>query len=211
MLPVGLHWKALPESLMIPHADTLNTCCYDVDRKLYAACARARLMNERIAGDQPVNSTSWIAVGRRSIGRAVSKDFRHFSPPEIVVSTGAEMPPTHVLYTNGKPLLPGAPDHHVMFPWIGELENDGGDVWLLSSADGWTWSRVPAGPVVSRGKWGEPDGAFVTCSGNLLEYPGQRLSIGYRGSPIPHKYPGRDITQRKGLFPGVPGASGRGP
>jgi hypothetical protein len=61
---------------------------------------------------------------------------------------------------------------------------------------------------VSPGPWGEPDGAFVTCSGNLLEYPGEKWGIGYSGSPIPHKYPGRDLAQRKGLFPGVPGVSG---
>jgi hypothetical protein len=95
-----------------------------------------------------------------------------------------------------------------MFPWVRELENDGGAVWLLSSADGRTWSRVPGGPVVAPGKWGEPDGAFVTCAGNLLEYPGDVWGIGYGGNPIPHKYPGRDITQRQGLFPGVLGIGG---
>jgi hypothetical protein len=62
--------------------------------------------------------------------------------------------------------------------------------------------------VVSPGEWGEPDGAFVTCSGNLLEYPGDKWAIGYSGNPIPHKYPGRDLAQRHGLFPGVPGVSG---
>lgn len=206
--PDGLHWQSLPEPLMIQHADTLNTCYYDVDRKLYVAHVRAWQVNERIADGQPANSTSWITVGRRSIGRAVSRDFRHFSPPEIVVSTGVDMPPSHVFYTNGKTTLPGAPDNHVMFPWVWELENDGGAVWLLSSADGWTWSRVPGGPVVSPGEWGEPDGAFVTCTGNLLEYPGDKWAIGYGGNPIPHKYPGRDLAQRKGLFPGVPGVGG---
>ncbi|MBN1851140.1 MAG: hypothetical protein JW829_00390 [Pirellulales bacterium] len=206
--PDGVSWQSLPEPLTIHHADTLNTCYYDVDWKQYVAYVRAWQVNERIADGQPANSTSWITVGRRSIGRAVSRDFRHFSPPEVVVSTSADLPPGHLFYTNGKTTLPGAPDNHVMFPWVWELENDGGAVWLLSSADGWTWSRVPGGPVVSPGKWGEPDGAFVTCSGNLLEYPGDRWGIGYSGNPIPHKYPGRDLAQRKGLFPGVPGVTG---
>ena len=31
---------------------------------------------------------------------------------------------------------------------------------------------------------------------------------GHNGHPIPHKYPGRDLAQRQGLFPGVPGVSG---
>jgi len=206
--PDGLHWKTLPEPLMIQHADTMNSCYYDADRKLYVAYVRAWQVDERVAAGQPADSTSWISVGRRSIGRAVSRDFRHFSKPEIVVTTGADMPPSHVFYTNGKTTLPGCPDNHVMFPWVWELENDGGSVWLLSSMDGWHWSRVPGGPIVSPGKWGEPDGAFVTCSANLLEYPGDKWAIGYSGSPIPHKYPGRDLAQRKGLFPGVPGVSG---
>src|SRR5512139_1771726 len=91
--PDGLHWRSLAEPLMIQHADTQNTCYYDVDRKLYVAYVRAWQVNERIADDQPANSTSWITVGRRSIGRAVSRDFRHFGPPEVVVATGADMSP----------------------------------------------------------------------------------------------------------------------
>lgn len=111
---------------------------------------------EPIPEGQTTHFTSWITVGRRSIGRVVSRDFRHFSKPEIVVGTGADMLPSHVFYTNAKTALPGCPDNHVMFPWVWELENDGGAVWLLSSPDGWTWSRVPGGPILSPGRWGEP-------------------------------------------------------
>lgn len=204
----GIHWNVLPEPLMIQHADTLNSCYYDVDRKEYVAYVRAWQVNERAPGYVPDNSDVWIGVGRRSIGRAVSKDFRHFMPAEVVVSTGTDMAPSHVWYTNGKTTLPGCPDNHVMFPWLWELEKDAGSVWLMSSADGWTWSRVPGGPVVSPGSPGERDGSFVLCSGELLEYPGDKWCIAYSGAPIPHKYPGRDIAQRKGLFPGVEGVSG---
>ena len=186
----------------------MNTCYYDVDRKLYVAYVRAWQVNERIADDQPANSTSWITVGRRSIGRAVSRDFRHFSPPEIVVSTGADMPPSHLFYTNGKTTLPGCPDKHVMFPWVWELENDGGAVWLLSSADGWTWSRCRADRWCRPASGASRTARSLLCTGNLLEYPGDKWGIGYSGNPIPHKYPGRDLAQRKGLFPGVPGVSG---
>ena len=206
--PDGIHWTSLPEPLMIHHADTLNTCYYDLDRRQYVAYVRAWQVNERVPEGQPADSTSWITVGRRSIGRAVSTDFRHFSKPEVVVSTGADMAPSHLFYTNGKTTLPDCPDNHVLFPWIWELENDAGSVWLLSSPDGQHWSRVPGGPVVAPGPWGGPDGAFLTCTGNLLEYPDGRWGIGYSGAPIPHKYPGRDVTQRKGLFPGVSGVSG---
>jgi hypothetical protein len=206
--PDGLHWTTLPEPLMIQHADTLNTCYYDVDRKEYVAYVRAWQVNPRAAGEALAGPDSWIGVGRRSIGRAVSKDFRHFGPPEIEMSTGADMAPSHLFYTNGKTTLPGIPDNHVMFPWVWELESDGGSTWLLSSADGRFWSQVPGGPVVSIGAPGEGDGGYVVCSGNLLEYPGGRWCLAYGGNPIPHKYPGRDFNLRKGLFPGVAGVGG---
>jgi hypothetical protein len=138
----------------------------------------------------------------------LSSDFRHFSKTEVVVATGADMAPSHLFYTNGKTALPDAPGDHVMFPWVWELESDGCSTWLLSSADGWTWSRVPGGPVISTGAPGAGDGGYVVASGNLLEYPGDRWGIGYSGNPIPHKYPGRDVRQRKGLFPGVESVSG---
>ena len=204
----GIHWQSLPEPLMIQHADTLNTCYYDVDRREYVAYVRAWQVNPRAPGTQKEDPDSWIGVGRRSIGRATSRDFRHFGKPEIVVSTGADMPPSHLFYTNGKTTLPGIPDNHVMFPWIWELESDGGSTWLLSSADGVFWSRVPGGPVVETGVPGSGDGGYVVASGNLLEYPGDRWGITYGGNPIPHKYPGRDFDKRKGLFPGVRGVSG---
>jgi hypothetical protein len=206
--PDGIHWTPLSEPLMIQHADTLNSCYYDIDRKQYVAYVRTWQVNERAKGYVPDDSAVWIGVGRRSIGRAVSKDFRHFTPAEVIVGTGADMAPSHVWYTNGKTTLPCCPDNHVMFPWLWELEKDAGDTWLMSSTDGWTWTRVPGGPVVSAGKPGQRDGSFVLCSGELLEYPGDKWCITYSGVPIPHKYPGRDISQRKGLFPGVEGVSG---
>lgn len=206
--PDGIHWNSLPEPLMIQHADTLNTCYYDVERREYVAYVRTWQVNPRVPGYGPDDSDVWIPVGRRSIGRAVSKDFRHFSKPEIVVTTGADMAPSHVFYLNGKTTLPGMPDNHLLFPWIWEMESDGGSVWLYSSPDGRNWSRVPGPPVVGTGPVGGSDGGYVGVSGNLLEYPGDKWGIPYGGNPIPHKYPGRDIRQRTGLFPGVPGVSG---
>jgi hypothetical protein len=206
--PDGIHWTPLPEPLMIQHADTLNTCHYDAERGEYAAYVRMWQVNPKAPGMDDVNPDGWIAVGRRCVGRAASRDFRHFSKPRVVLATGADMAPSHVFYTNGKTTLPNAPDNHVMFPWIWELESDGGASWLYSTPDGENWSRVPGGPVVAPGVPGSPTGGFVVCSGSLLEYPGDKWAVGYGGNPIPHKYPGRDISQRKGLFPGLQGESG---
>ena len=202
--PDGIHWKNLPEPLCIDHCDTQNTCYYDLDRQLYIAYVRTWQVDPMCPGVQDAHKDTWIRSGRRSIGRAVSTDFRHFCRPELVVTTGAHMSPSHLWYTNCKTTLPGCPDQHVMFPWRWELECDGGDCFLFSSADGWTWSQVPGGPVVERGAPGGPDGGYVTCGPNLIELPAERWGLPSHGCPIPHKYPGRDLSKRTGLFPGVP-------
>jgi len=206
--PDGIHWRNLPEPLLVDHCDTQNTCYYDVDRQLYVAYVRTWQVTPQAEEYAAQFPDSWIAAGRRSIGRAVSRDFRHFTRPEVVVAPGADMAPSHLWYTNGKTALPGCPDQHVLFPWRWELESDEGDCYLFSSADGWAWSQVPGGPVVERGIPGTPDGAYVVCSPNLVELPGERWGIPYHGWPIPHKYPGRDLSKRTGLFPGVPDCQG---
>lgn len=206
--PDGLHWTHLPDLLMIQHADTLNTCYYDLDREEYVAYIRAWQVDRKAVDASGQSTESWINVGRRVIGRSMSKNFRHFGKPEIVISTGADMAPNHVWYTNAKTTLPNCPDQHVMFPWLWDMSCDGGDCYLLSSADGWAWSQVPGGPVLERGALGGPDGGYVVCSVNLLEYPGDKWGIPFAGYPIPHKYPGRDVAKRQGLFPAVPNCTG---
>jgi hypothetical protein len=201
--PDGLRWHSLPEPLMIHHSDTQNTCYYDLDRGQYVAYVRTWQVDMQASGQAGLFPDSWIGVGRRSIGRAVSADFRHFSRPEIVVAPGADMAPSHLWYTNGKTALPGCPDQHVMFPWRWELERDGGDTYLFSSPDGVVWSPVPGGPVLARGAEGGPTGGYVIASVNLLALPDGDWALPFHGYPIPHKYPGRDVRTRQGLFPSV--------
>lgn len=206
--PDGIHWESLPQPLMIQHSDTLQTCYYDVDRKLYIAYVRTWQVDAQADSMAEKFPDSWVDVGRRCIGRSVSQNFRHFSKAEIVISTGADMAPSHVWYTNAKTTLPGCPDQHVMFPWRWERERDGGHVWLFSSPDGWIYSQVPGGPVIECGAPGDPDGIYLGASPNLIELPDGRWALPYGGQPIPHKYPGRDAAARKGLFPGVDGIHG---
>lgn len=206
--PDGLHWQTLTEPLMIHHSDTHNTCYYDVDRGQYVAYVRMWQVDAQAPGYAAGHANGWIRVGRRSIGRAVSDDFRHFSKPEIVVAPGAHMAPSHLWYTNGKTTLPGCPDQHVLFPWRWELECDGGDTYLFSSPDGGVWSPVPGGPVIVRGAPGSSDGGYVIASINLLAFPDARWGIPFHGYPIPHKYPGRDVRTRRGLYPGMPDVQG---
>lgn len=204
----GIHWRSLPEPLMVHFADTRNTCYYDVDRKKYVAYVRIWQASPQQADLADRYTVGWGGVGRRAIGRAVSDDFRHFSKAEIVVATGADMAPSHLWYNNAKTTLPGCPDQHLMLPWRWEMERDGGDSFLFSTNDGWAWSQVPGGPVLECGPVGGPDGEYVVVAGGLMELPDGRWAAPYRGYAVPHKYPGQDPRTRTGLFPGVPHVGG---
>lgn len=206
--PDGTHWKTIQEPLTIHYSDTQQTCYYDVVQKRYIAYVRMWQNDFQAPGMFHRYPKNWIEIGRRSIGRAVGKNFFHFSKPEIVIAPGADMKPSHVWYSNCKTTLPDSPDQHVMFPWCWEREWDGGHTWLFSSADGLGWSQVPGGPVVECGSPGEPDGMYIGCSPNLVSLPDGKWALPYQAHPIPHKYPGRNLEERKGLFPNIPVISG---
>jgi hypothetical protein len=67
--PDGLHWKALAEPLMIHKGDTDNTVYYDGWLQRY------------------VLYTRFMRYDRRTIARAESNDFRHWSPVEPTVAS----------------------------------------------------------------------------------------------------------------------------
>ena len=205
--PDGLSWTAIQKPFSVHFCDTHNTCYYDVDRRRYVAYVRV--------WSAPPQHPDWAAklrhgwaAGRRSIGRSVSEDFRHFSSPEVVISPGADMPPDELWYANCKTTLPGCAGQHVMFPWRWGLSDDGGDCWLFSTHDGWSWQHVPGGPAVCRDAEGTPCGSYVHVQPNLVALPNGDWALPYRGYPIPHKYPGRTLDTRTGLYPGVPEETG---
>ncbi len=83
------------------------------------------------------------------------------------------------------------------------MECDGGDTYLFSSVNGADWSLVTGGPILECGAAGAGDGGYIIAGIHLLEYPNDKWGLPYKGHAIPHKYPGRDMNTRKGLFPGV--------
>jgi len=58
------------------------------------------------------------------------------------------MAPYDLLYTNCRTSIPGAPDHHMMFPavWHAAMD-DTTSHQIASSPDGKVWNYFPAGPV----------------------------------------------------------------
>lgn len=187
--PDGLHWTRLPEPLSVEHSDTQLVGCYDPRRRKYVLYTRTWMVGEKAPTTQPVDHESWIAVGRRSIGRSESDDFRHFPLSRIILTPGADRPPSDVYYTNCRTTLPGAPDHAVMFPAIWHMADDTTSIELASSGDGEAWNFVPGGALLQTPPFGQWDGGCIFAHPNLLELADGRWVLPYTGYLFPHKYP----------------------
>ncbi|MBI2195151.1 MAG: hypothetical protein HYU36_24490 [Planctomycetes bacterium] len=201
--PDGIHWRALEEPMLLQHCDTRNLAYYDRRIGQYVAYYRTWQLDWTAPAAKEMCGT----IGRRSIGRALSPDFRHFSRAETLIAPGADMAPSHVWYGPGKTTLPGCPDQHVLFPYRWKLESDSMDIHLFSSPDGWAWAEMPGSPVITPGPPGSWDGGYVATAGDLLDRPDGRWALPYAGHPIPHKYPRLDPDQRC-LYTGVQSGTG---
>jgi hypothetical protein len=171
----GLRWTRLPDPLVFESADTQNVCYYDLRRRKYVLYTRAYMGAGRSA--------------RRAIGRSETQDFHSFPVSRIVLETSPDMTPSDTLYTNCRTTIPGAPDHHLMFPAIYQLTVDSTKIAFASSHDGDTWSFVPGSPLAQPGTFGEWDGGALFAHPNLLELSDGGFALPYTGYSFPHKYP----------------------
>ena len=169
--PDGLRWRPMPRPLVVQHADTLNVGYYDEFLKKYVAYFR-----------------TWY-LGRRCIGRSETDDFGRFPIPENVLVPGAGEHPSDQWYTNARTTCPDAPDYHLMFPAMYSPSDDGTRIYTYASADGIVWTRVPGGPVISPGKWGDPDGGCIFAGCGLVQLPDERWALPCTTYVVPHKYP----------------------
>ena len=197
--PDGIHWKALPEPMVLQHSDTFHSACYDPRRGRY-------ICYNRIWPFDPALPESEDA-GKRSVGRSFSSDFRHFSLAEVLLTPGADDLPSHLWYGPCRTHLPGCPDQQVMFPFRWDLETDVMTIPLFSTPDSHVWSQVPGSPVLTSGQPGEWNGGYILPGTNLIELSGNRWAPPYRGFPIRHKYPRIDPAKRE-LYSGVAAGTG---
>ena len=128
-----------------------------------------------------------------------SRDFRQFSPSEMVLEPTPDMLPSEQLYTNCYTTVPGAPDQHLMFPtiWNGSVD-DTTRIALASSHDGKTWHGVPEGDLLHTGPFGRWDGGCIWATPNLIELPGGDWALPYLAHNFPHKYPRGQNVGRMG-------------
>jgi len=168
--PDGIHWSPLPEPLMLQMSDTQNIAYYDSFLRKYVAYLR-----------------TWV-MGRRSIGRAESDDFRHFPLPETIIWPGADVGASDLWYANGKTVYPGTSDYHLMFPKRWRVSKDRFYVHMATSPDGILWGFPPDGRVLSPGERGEWDTGGVSVGCGMVELPGGRVGVPFTGFRVPHKY-----------------------
>jgi len=184
----GIHWRRLPEPLVVEYSDTQIVAYYDTVLGKYVMYTRWWQVGPRTDKLPPDIRHCWTGVGRRSIGRSESADFRQFPVSEKILEPTPAMRPSDVLYTNCRTTIPGAPDHHVMFPAVWHMDDDTTSIVMLSSNDGKVWHYLPGGPVLETAAFGQWDGGCVFARPNLIELPDGSFALPYTGYLFPHKY-----------------------
>jgi len=187
--PDGYHWKHLKDPITFEMNDTFNTGCWDTVLRKYVIYLRNHMVGSRAPGVPYPEVGFHRRIARRAIGRTESNDFRQFPLSEVVVETENDMQPSDHFYTNCYTKIPGAPDHHLMFPALYSVSDDNADILLYSSYNGKTWHRLPGPPVMESQPFGEPDGGLIFANPNLVERVNGDWILPYKGYNVPHKYP----------------------
>jgi hypothetical protein len=187
--PDGLHWTDLKEPISIEPSDTHIVIDFDRLTRKYLMYTRSYMTGPRAPGQPNPTERMHAFVVRRAIGRGESSDFHRFAPSDVIIESENDWGPSDTIYTNCKTTIPGAPDHHVMFPAIYHQADDSMSVVFYSSYDGKVWHRAVGGPVLPTAKFGRFDGGCVLAYPNLSELPNGDWVLPYTGFAYPHKYP----------------------
>lgn len=208
--PDGFNWMELADPISVEVSDTQIVAYYDQLLKKYVMFTRGQYVGPRAEGVAKPEGRVHDFLARRAVGRTESDDFRAFPLSEVVIQSGADMLPTDTYYTNCKTTIPGAPDHHLLFPAIYHQADDTTSIELFSSHDTKQWTKLPGGPVLKTNTFGAWDGGCVFAFPSLVELPDGTWALPYTGYVYPHKYPrgawGYDIglaTWPKGRLVGL--------
>ena len=185
----GLRWTMLPDPLVVEHCDTHAGGYYDERLEKYVLYTRNWMVGPRAKGTPNDQGEGWLAVGRRSIGRSESADFRNFPLSELIVEPGPQNVPSDVFYDNVKTHIPGAPDQHLMFPAIWHGRSDSTSLSIMSSHDGAQWHFLPGSPILDTASFMQFDGGASFGQSNLIELANGDFALPYMGYNFPHKYP----------------------
>ncbi len=184
----GLHWTMFKEPMVMEITDTQLTAYYDAQLQKYVAYTRTWETAARSTRAAGSGEKAW-QIGKRSIGRAETSDYRRFPLSRTILEPGPDLLPTDLLYTNSKTTIPFAPDHHLLFPAIWHTSNDSTSIMLATSHDGKLWHFLNGSPVLSTGTFGSFDGGCMFAHPNLIELANGDWVLPYTGYNVPHKYP----------------------
>jgi hypothetical protein len=194
--PDGFHWKQLEDPISIEHGDTQNICYYDEKLGKYVLYTRQHMVEPGHAEEPFPHLKLHKHISRRAIGRAESETFREFPISEIILETSPDMNPSDEFYTNCYTTIPGAPDHHLMFPMVyNKAMDEQSKILFYSSYNGKTWHKVPGPPVLQTQPYGQPYGGMIKAHANLVERPNGDWILPFTGNNVPHKYPRRGAYQ----------------
>jgi len=185
----GFTWEEIDHPLVIDHTDTVNVGYYDARREKYIIYVRKWNTLPRAPGYMPDTWDSWLAHGRRCIGRIEADDFRNLPLSQLIVEPSPEMPPTFGLYTNCFTWIPEAPDLFLMFPAAYDVIDDTTQTWIASSLDGKAWHWIPGNPLFETAPFGQWDGGCLFAYPPLMELGDGSFALPYIGANVPHKYP----------------------
>ena len=203
--PDGMNWKRTDEPLTVECCDGGQYVFWDAKLKKYVLIVRSHMIGPRSPKYPPQKKGNdaeedyYKSTIRFAIGRSESENFREFPLSHTIIETANDMPPTDnwqfCLYTT----IPGAPDHHLMFPTRWQRADDSCVIDLYASHDGFVWHRALA-PAVDKSNWGAPDGGAVwALNPGLIELHNGDWILPFRGDLVTKAYPRGAIAQRWGV------------
>jgi hypothetical protein len=194
--PDGFQWKQLKDPISIEHGDTQNICYYDKKLGIYVLFTRQHMVEPGGAEPPFPHLKLHKHISRRTIGRTESENFREFPLSETLIEPGPEMNPADEFYTNCYTTIPGAPDHHLMFPMVyNKAMDEQSKIVFYTSYSGKTWHKIPGPPVFKTQPYEGPYGGAVWAHPNLVERPNGDWILPFSGNRVPHKHPRRGAYQ----------------
>jgi hypothetical protein len=141
--PDGLNWTIFEEPILKLNSDTQTVCFREGD--IYRMYARMW--------------TKGLFAGKRVVGYAESRDFRHFPDPVEILAPDDQDPPEIQFYNSAATKLKD--DLYVMFPSAFDTKKDMVTVHAAWSRDGNKFQRIGRDTVLANGTGFDSMGMYV--------------------------------------------------
>jgi hypothetical protein len=167
----GMAWRVLPEPVCYHDADTQTVTKYDTQIKKYVVYTRL------------------YELGRRTIARLETDNFRRWPLPVNIMTPGPTEPPSLDYYANAFSFYPGQPDIRLIFCLDYDRARDIADIRLATSRDGRVFHFSPGEPIVTPAKVEQVGHGMVSPKPGLVRLPDGSMFMVYGAWRVPHKFP----------------------